>query len=88
MKTRQEAFCEFVKQQPNFDKYIKDIVAIGNKVFIIKKCLNSPLWYSYFEELKDYGTMFNITEFYDSTLIEDKHNTTSFTYSEITYFYS
>ena len=87
-KTRQEAFCDFVRQQPNFDKYIKDLVAIGDKVFIIRKGLNSPLWYSYFEEFKLHGAMFNMTEFYDSTLIEDKSNrytNQTFTYSGVTY---
>jgi len=82
-KTRQEAFSEFVRQQPNFDKYIKDLVAIGDRVFIIRKGLNSPLWYSYFEELKLHGAMFNMTEFYDSTLIEDKNKI--YTYSGSTY---
>ena len=87
MKTRQEAFCEFIRNQPKFDLYLKDLVAIGNKVFLIRKGLMTVEWNNYFEELKEYGRLFNMTEFYDSTLIEDKHNKV-FTYSGITYFYS
>ncbi len=88
MKTRQEAFCEFIRNQPGFDTHMKDLVAIGNKVFLIRKGLITVEWNNYFNELKEYGSLFNMTEFYDSTLIEDKHYTKIFTYSGITYFYS